>query len=80
MFLKMQKNFLSDVRIVYGFKNGILPLYKKDDMKIDSGDILNAPEQTEFNDFFNQIKEEQNNIDMRLLSKSFPYKRPDRMV
>ena len=76
----MQKMFLLDVRIVYGFNNGILPLSKKDDMKTDSGDFLNAPEQTEFNDFFNQIKEEQNNIDMRLLSKYFPYKIPDRMV
>ena len=72
--------FLLDVRIVYGFKNGILSLSKKDDMKTDSGDFLNAPEQTEFNDFFNQIKEEQNNIDMRLLSKYFPYKIRDRMV
>ena len=49
--------------IVHGFKNGILPLSKMDDMKIDSADqqldILDTTEQRRFNNFSSQIKEEQ---------------------
>ena len=56
-------------KFVYGFKNEILPLLKKDDMKTDSGDqrsnILDTPEQRRFNDFLEQIEEEQKNIDIK---------------
>ena len=40
-----------------------------DDMKIDSGDqqpdISDTPKQTKFNDFLEQIKKAQRNIDMK---------------
>ena len=56
-------------KIVYGFKKGILPFSKMDDMKIDSGDqqpdISDTPKQTKFNDFLEQIKKAQRNIDMK---------------
>ena len=49
-------------KIVYGFKNGILPPLKKNDMKTDSGDqrsnILDTPGQRRFDDFLEQIEEE----------------------
>ena len=71
-------------KIVYGFKKGILSFSKKDDVKTDSSDqeldISDTPKQKEFNYFLEQIKGEQRNIDMKLFSKYFPYKRPDRMV
>ena len=42
-------------KIVYGFKKGMLPLSKKDDMKTDSGDqqpdISDTRRQIKFNDF-----------------------------
>ena len=61
--------------IVHGFKNGILPLSKTDDMKIDSADqqldILDTTEQRRFNNFSSQIKEEQKNIDMKSFKKYF---------
>ena len=51
-----KKNYDGQEKIVYGFKNEILPLSKKEDMKTDSGaqqpDILDSPEQTKLNDFF----------------------------
>ena len=50
-------------------------------MKTESGDqepdILETTKQKKFNYF--QSKE-QKNIDMRLLTKYFPYKRPDRIL
>ena len=53
-------------------------------MKTDSGDqqpdISETPIQTKFNDFLEQIKEEQRNTDMKLFNKHFPYKKPDTMV
>ena len=70
--------------IIEGFKNGISPFSKKDGMKSDGGDqqshILDSPEQTKFNDYLEQIKEERKNIEMGLFDKHFPYERPDRMV
>ena len=58
---KNVKNFYDEwEKIVYGFKNGILPLSKKDNMKTDSADqqldILDTPEQRRFNDFLDQIE------------------------
>ena len=59
-------------KIVYGFKNGILSLSKKNDMKTDSADqqldVLDTPEQRRFNGFLSQIKEQQKNIDCMFLS------------
>ena len=49
-------------KIVYGFKDGILLLSKKDSTKTDSShqtDILDTPEQKKINDLFYQIREEQ---------------------
>ena len=51
-------------KIVYGVKNGMLPLSKKDDMKTDSGDwrpdISNTSKQSkEFNNFLTQLKKDQ---------------------
>ena len=47
-------------KIIYGFKNGILLLSKKADMKTDSADqqldILDTPEQRRFNDFQGILK------------------------
>ena len=46
-----------------GFKNGVLPLSKMDDVKTDSNDqqpdTLDISEQIKFNDLLEQIKEEQ---------------------
>ena len=71
-------------KIVYGFKNGTSPLSIKDDMKTDSSDqrldIFDMPKQTKFNDFLKQIKEEQKNIEIKLLEKYFPYKTPNKKV
>ena len=71
-------------KIVYRFKNGILPLSKKNDMKTDSAhqqlDILDTTEQRRFNDSLSQIKEERKNIDMKSFEKYFSYRKPDGMV
>ena len=71
-------------KIVYGFKNAILPLSKKDDLKIDSGDqqldILDTPEQRRYNDILSQIKEEQKNIDMSLFEEVFGHKAPGKIL
>ena len=71
-------------KTVYEFKNGILPLSKKYDMKADSSDqqpdIPGTSRQTKFIDFLDQIKEEQKNIDMKLFNRYFTYKTPDEMV
>ena len=78
----MKKLFYDGLeKIVYEFENGTLPLSKKDGMKTDSGDqqqdILNTPGQI---DLLEQIKEEQNTIDIKSFNKYFPYKRPDKML
>ena len=54
-------------------------------MKTDSGDqqadILDTSKQIKLNDFLGQIKEEQKNVDTKLLfNKYFPYKTPDKML
>ena len=53
-------------------------------MKTDSSDqrpdIFDMPKQTKFNDFLKQIKEEQKNIEIKLLEKYFPYKTPNKKV
>ena len=53
-------------------------------MKTDSDDqqpdISDRPKQIKFNNFLEQIKEEQRNLDMKLFSKYFSYGRPDRMI
>ena len=61
MILKNAKHFYDgSKKIVYGLRNGILPLSKKDDMKSDISDqqpdILDAPVQTELNDFLIKLK------------------------
>ena len=88
-YVKLKENLSKYAKIfyggwektIYGFKNEILPVSKKDDLKTDQQlRILGTPEQTKFNDFLEQIKEDQKNIDMRLSSKYFPYRRSDKMV
>ena len=64
-------------KIVNGFKNRILLLSIKDILKTD---ILNTPEQKQFNNFLSQIKEEQRNIDMSLFEEVFGYGTPDKML
>ena len=61
MILKNAKHFYDGwKKIVYGLRNGILPLSKKDDMKSDiidqQPDILDAPVQTELNDILIKLK------------------------
>ena len=84
-FFDNAKNFYKGRdKIIEGFKNGILPLSKKDDMKTDSGhqqpDVLDTPEEIKFNDFLKHIKEEQKNIGMRLSEETFAYKTLDKML
>ena len=38
------------------------------------------PKETKFNNFLEQMEEEQKNIDIRLFSKYLPYEQPDRVV
>ena len=83
--LKIKKNIYDGLeKNIYGFKNGILPLFKKDDMKTDSGDqkpgILDTSEETKSNDFLKQVKEEQRDMDMDLFGEQFGYKTPDEML
>ena len=53
-------------------------------MKTDSGDqkpdMLDTPAQVKLNDFLEQIKEEQMNIELKIFRKYFPYKRSDRLA
>ena len=55
-------------KIVYGFKNGRLPLSKKsgDDQQ---PDISDAPEEKRFDNFLKQIEEEQKCIDLMLFHR-----------
>ena len=39
-----------------------------------------TPDQKEFNDFLNQITEEQKNIDINLFKNVFNYETPDKML
>ena len=69
MFSKSVKKFYDRWgKIVNGFKNKILPLYKKAGEKSDRDDqqpdILDTPEKKRFNGFLSHIKEEQKNIGM----------------
>ena len=43
-------------------------------------DILDTNEETKFNDFLKQIKEEQKNKDMSLSEEDFNYKMPGKML
>ena len=43
-------------------------------------DILDTNEETKFNDFLKQIKEEQKNKDMSLSEEDFNYKTPGKML
>ena len=53
-------------------------------MKTDSIDqrpnILDTPEQRRFNEFLQQIEEEQKYVNMKLFDKYYPYGRPDEML
>ena len=46
-------------KIVYGFKNKILPLSKNDDSGDQRPNILHTPKQKRFDNFLKQIEEEQ---------------------
>ena len=82
---KNVKNFYDGwEKIVYGFENWILSFSKKDGLKTDSIDqrpnILDTPEQRRFNEFLQQIEEEQKYVNMKLFDKYYPYGRPDEML
>ena len=49
-------------------------------LKNQRDNLSETPEQKEFNNFLEQIKEEQNNIDMNLSKNVFNYKTPDKML
>ena len=81
----MEKNIYDrQKKIVSGFKNGILLLSKKDDMKNHSGDeepdILDTTEQTKFNDFFQQVREHEKDRDMNFSEEQVVYKIPSKML
>ena len=86
--VRISKNLkkISDrwLKIVDGFKTGILPFSKIDGTKTDSGDeqgnILDTPKQERFNDFLNHIKEEEKIIDATLFRNIFDYDTPDKML
>ena len=71
-------------KTVYGFKNGILPLSKKDGIKTYSSDkqsdILCTHEQKQFNNFLSQIKKEQKDKDMSLFEEVFGYDTPYKLL
>ena len=67
-------------KIVYGFKNGILALLKNNNSGDQRPDILGTLEQSKFDDFLEQIRGKQKNINIKLFDKYFPYGRPDEMV
>ena len=66
-------------KIVYRFKNKILPLSKKDDSGDQGPSIFGTPTQKRFDNFLKQIEEEQKNIDTELVNKYFSYQKPDEM-
>ena len=49
-------------------------------LKNQRDNLSETPEQKEFNIFLEQIKEEQNNIDMSLFKNVFNYETPDKMI
>ena len=49
-------------------------------LKNQKDNLSETPEQKEFNNFLEQIKEQQNNIDMNLSKNVFNYKTPDEML
>ena len=49
-------------------------------LKNQKDNLSEIPEQKEFNDSLEQIKEEQNNIDMNLFKNVFNYETPDKML
>ena len=71
-------------KIVNGFKNGILVLFKKVGTKADTGDqqpdISDISEQKKFNDFLRQIEENQKYIDMHLFKEVFGYDTFEKML
>ena len=69
-------------KIVYGFKDGILLLSKKDSTKTDSSDqtdILDTPEQKNLMIYFIRL-EKNKNIDMILFKQIFDYDTLDKML
>ena len=81
---KNVKNFYDGwEKIVHGFERLILSFSKKDGLKTDNIDqrpnILDTPEQRRFNEFLQQIEEEQKYVNMKLFDKYYPYGRPDEM-
>ena len=49
-------------------------------LKNQKDNLSEIPEQKEFSDFLEQIKEEQNNIDMNLFQNVFNHETPDKML
>ena len=49
-------------------------------LKNQKDNLSETPEQKEFNNFLEQIKEQQNNIDMNLSKNVFNHKTPDEML
>ena len=84
MFVKCKKNYDEWEKSFYGFRNRILPLYKKNDLKTNSGDqqpdIPDRSEQTRFNDFLEKIKDEQRDMDMDFIEERFGYKTSEKML
>ena len=64
VFRNVNKFYDGWEKIVYGFKNGILPLFKNNDSGNQWPNILDTPEQRRFDDFSEQIRREQKNIDI----------------
>ena len=59
------------------FEKGIGETVK---LKNQKDNLSEIPEQKQFNDSLEQIKEEQNNIDMNLFKNVFNYEMPDKML
>ena len=49
-------------------------------LKNQKDNLSETPDQKEFNDFLNQITEEQKNIDINLFKNVFNYETPDKML
>ena len=49
-------------------------------LKNQRDNLSETPEQKEFNNFLEQIKEEQNNVDLNLFKIIFNYKTPDKIL
>ena len=85
-FVSINRKNLYDCfqKIVNGFKNGILLLFKIVGTKTDTGDqqpdTSDTYKQKKFNDFLCHIEEEQKNIDMNLFKEVFGYDTPGKML